>query len=79
MLSNIKNFGFANTYSFELVGNAVANLTIHQQFDMAYGLLNVFKKEVNRSSLYAYASQLISVDQQSLDLLNNCLILPGKK
>ena len=48
-----KNFGFANTYSFELVGNAVANLTIHQQFDMAYGLLNVFKKEVNRSSFYA--------------------------
>lgn len=68
-----KNFGFANTYSFELVGNAVANLTIHQQFDMAYGLLNVFKKEVNRSSLYAYASQLISVDQQSHGLAQQLL------
>jgi len=59
------NFDFVNTYSFELVGKAIADLTVNNQFDLAYTFLNVFKKEVNRSSLYAYASQLISLDQQS--------------
>ena len=32
---------------------------------LAYNLLNVFKKEVNRSSLYAYASQLISLNEKA--------------
>ena len=32
---------------------------------LAYSLLNVFKKEVNRSSLYAYASQLISLNEKA--------------
>ena len=60
-----KNFNFVNTYSFELVGTAIAGLTANNQFDLAFTFLNVFKKEVNRSSLYAYASQLISLNQQS--------------
>ena len=59
-----KNFNFVNTYSFELVGKAIADLAVNDQFDAAYSLLNVFKKEVNRSSLYAYASQLISLNEQ---------------
>lgn len=63
-----KNFGFVNTYSFELVGKAIADLTANNQFDLAFTFLNVFKKEVNRSSLYAYASQLISLNQQSPEL-----------
>ena len=60
-----KNFNFVNSYSFELVGKAIAELTVNKQFDLAYTFLNVFKKEANRSSLYAYASQLISLNQQS--------------
>ena len=60
-----KLLDFVNTYSFELVGKAIANLSTNNKFDLAYSLLNVFKKEVNRSSLYAYASQLISLNQQS--------------
>ncbi len=40
-----KNFFFVNSYPFELVGKAVANLTANNQFDLAYRLLNVFKKE----------------------------------
>lgn len=63
-----KNFDFANSYSFELVGKAIANLTANNQFDLAYTFLNVFKKEVNRSSLYAYASQLISLKKQSSEI-----------
>ncbi len=59
-----KNFDFVNTYSFELVGKAIASLTVNNKFDLAYSLLNVFKKEVNRSSLYAYASQLVSIKDQ---------------
>jgi len=60
-----KNFNFVNSYSFELVGKAIADLVVNDQFDAAYSLLNVFKKEVNRSSLYAYASQLISVNSKA--------------
>ncbi|HET6721365.1 MAG TPA: hypothetical protein VFH07_01390, partial [Chitinophagaceae bacterium] len=60
-----KNFVFVNTYSFELVGKAIANLSANNRFELAYTLLNVFKKEINRSSLYAYASQLITLKKQS--------------
>jgi hypothetical protein len=60
-----KLLNFVNTYSFELVGKAIADLTVNNQFDLAYTFLNVFKKEVNRSSLYGYASQLISLNKQS--------------
>lgn len=56
------NINFANSYSFELVGKAIADLAAHNQFDQAYRLLNVFKKEINRSSLYGYAGQLVSLD-----------------
>ena len=60
-----KNYGFANSYSFELVGKSIAFLSANNRFDLAYTLLNVFKKNVNRSSLYAYASQLLSLDHKS--------------
>ena len=60
-----KNFNFVNSYSFELVGKAISDLVVNDQFDLAYNLLNVFKKEVNRSSLYAYASQLISLNKKA--------------
>ncbi len=63
-----KLLDFVNTYSFELVGKAIADLVANNQFDLAYNLLNVFKKEPNRSSLYAYASQLISLNKQSPEL-----------
>lgn len=63
-----KLVGFVNNYSFELVGKAIADLIANNQFDLAYTFLNVFKKEVNRSSLYAYASQLISLNHQSPEL-----------
>ena len=59
---------FVNNYSFELTANAIAHLTVNNQFDLAKTFLNVFKKEVNRSSLYGYASQLISLNQQSPEL-----------
>ena len=60
-----KLFDFTNDYSFELVGKVVAGLVLNKRFDLAYTLLNVFKKEVNRSSLYGYASQQISLHHQS--------------
>ena len=70
-----KNFNFVNSYSFELVGKAISDLVVNDQYDLAYSLLNVFKKEVNRSSLYAYASQLISLNKKpsglSLRLLDS--------
>lgn len=63
-----KNFNFVNSYSFELVGKAIASLSANNRFDLAYSLLNVFKKEVNRSSLYAYASQLLSLEHRSPEM-----------
>lgn len=63
-----KNFDFVNEYSLEMVGRAIANLSLNNRFDLAYKLLNVFKKEVNRSSLYGYASQLISLHKQSPEI-----------
>ncbi len=60
-----KNFNFVNTYSLEQTAIAIANLVEHDRFDLAYDFAQVFKKEVNRSSLYAYASQLISLRGQS--------------
>jgi hypothetical protein len=68
-----KNFVFVNTYSFELVGKAIADLSANNQFDLAYTLLNVFKKEINRSSLYAYASQLITLKKQSAETAQRLL------
>ena len=68
-----KNFGFVNTYSFELVGKGIAELSANNRFDLAYTLLNVFKKEVNRSSLYAYASQLLSLKKQSPEIARRLL------
>ncbi|HYM93949.1 MAG TPA: hypothetical protein VET23_07410, partial [Chitinophagaceae bacterium] len=67
------NFGIINTYSFELVGKAIANLTVNNRFDLAYTFLNVFKKEVNRSTLYAFASQLVSINKQSPDIARRLL------
>jgi hypothetical protein len=63
-----KNFNFVNTYSFELVGKAIASLSANNRFDLAYSFLNIFKKEVNRSSLYAYASQLLSLDHKAPEM-----------
>jgi hypothetical protein len=68
-----KNFNFVNTYSLELVGKAMADLTVSNHFDLAYKFVNVFKKEVNRSSLYAYASQLISLSQEHSELAKRLL------
>jgi len=59
------NFFFANSYSLEMVGDAVANLTVNGEFELAYDFVNVFRNEVNRSSIYAYASQLVSLDEHS--------------
>lgn len=62
------NFDFVNNYSFLLVGKAIANLAVNNQMDLGYKLLNVFKKEVNRSSLYGYASQAVSLNKQSPEI-----------
>jgi hypothetical protein len=68
-----KNFNWVNNYSFELTANAIAHLTVKNQFDLSRSFINVFKKEVNRSSLYGYASQLISLNQQSPELARRLL------
>jgi energy-coupling factor transporter ATP-binding protein EcfA2 len=68
-----KNFQFVNTYSLEMVGYAMANLALHDRFDLAYRLVQVFKKEVNRSSLYAFASQQVSLRKQSTEVARRLL------
>ncbi len=60
-----KNYNFVNTYSLELVARSIANCSVNNRFDLAYRLLDVFKNEISRSSLYGYASQLVSLHQKS--------------
>ncbi len=63
-----KNFGWVNSYSLELVAKALANLSINDQFELGYSLLRVFNKEVNRSSIYGYASQIVSLQNGNADI-----------
>ena len=51
--------------AFNLVAKAVTNLAANNRFDEAYTFINEYKKPTNRSSLYAYASQMISIKKQS--------------
>jgi len=52
---------FINTYSLELTAKAVANATLHGETELAGNLINVFQLEVNRSSVYAFASKQLSL------------------
>jgi hypothetical protein len=54
--------------TFELVAKAVANLAANNRFDEAYAFINVYKKVLNRSSLYAFASQMISIKKGPPDM-----------
>ena len=56
---------FPNTNSLEMVAHAVANLAVHGEMEIAYNLIDVFRLEVNRSSIYAYASQRALLQNQS--------------
>ncbi|MBK8496002.1 MAG: hypothetical protein IPL50_14055 [Chitinophagaceae bacterium] len=68
-----KNFNVVNNYSFELTAKAVAALSVNNRFDLAYRLINAFKKEVNRSSLYGSASQQVSLNRQSPEMAKRLL------
>ncbi|MEO5581817.1 MAG: hypothetical protein ABIR66_03935 [Saprospiraceae bacterium] len=52
-----KGLGFLNTYSMEQYGIAISNLYSQEENAKGQILINVFKNKVNRSSLYAFASQ----------------------
>lgn len=52
-----KGFNFINDYSFQQYGTAIANLFHLGNNKKAGELMNAFKVEVNRSSLYGYAAQ----------------------
>jgi hypothetical protein len=56
---------FINTFSMEMVAHAVAHATLHGEIDLAYSLVDVFQQQVNRSSLYGYASQRLSLQYQA--------------
>ncbi len=57
-----------NGYSFELVAKAVANLAAQNDFEEAYRIMTPFRKEVNRSSLYGYAAQLVAWDMDKKEV-----------
>ncbi len=63
--SFLYNDFFLNNCSFEMIARLIPELTVNNHFDYAYSLINTFKKEVNRSSLYGFASQMVSFHQQS--------------
>ena len=59
--------------TYELVAKAVTNLVANNKFDEAYTFINVYKKILNRSSLYAYASQMMSIRKESPDMARRML------
>jgi len=67
------NFDFVNSYSLELVGKAIAHLSTHGEFEQAHQLVSIFKKDVNRSTLYAYASQEVSLNKRSTKVAKRLL------
>lgn len=56
---------FINTYSLEMTAQAVANLMLHGETELTGDLVEVFQLEVNRSSIYGFASQLISLQKEN--------------
>lgn len=58
---------FINTFSLEMVAHSVANAARLGEMDLAYSMVNVFQQEVNRSSLYGYASQRLSLQHRAED------------
>ena len=66
---------FINEQSMEMVAHAVAHATLHGEIDLAYSLVNVFQQQVNRSSLYGYASQRLSLqyraDEPAVQLIDS--------
>jgi len=70
LISSDQNRGFMTIY---LVAYAVANLAANNKFDEAYTFINAYKKVLNRSSLYAYASQMISIKKGSPEMAKRML------
>jgi hypothetical protein len=60
----MRNNGNTNLYIFENVCNVVSGLGTNDRYDLVVKLVNVFKKKVNRSSIYGYASQLVMLGQK---------------
>ncbi|PWN05105.1 hypothetical protein [Rhodohalobacter mucosus] len=58
---------FINTHSMEMVAHAVAHATLHGEIDLAHSLVDVFQQQVNRSSLYGFASQQLSLNYRAED------------
>jgi len=56
---------FINTFSLEMVAHAVAHATLHGETELAYSLVDVFQQQVNRSSLYGYASHRLSLQYRA--------------
>lgn len=67
------NLFFMNSYSLELVASVLADLTVHDEFEQGYELVNVFRLAVNRSSLYGHASTIASNNGMPAEVANRLL------
>ena len=56
---------FINTFSLEMVAHSVANAARLGEMELAHSMVDVFQQEVNRSSIYGYASQRLSLQFQA--------------
>jgi hypothetical protein len=66
-------YSYLNMHSFQMVAKAVATLSANGDFDDAYKLVNVFRNQVNRSSLYAYSSQLVTMKYKKPEVATRLL------
>lgn len=63
-----KGMNFLNQYSFEQYAHAIAQLFIGGMDQKALDLIRVFKKPVNRSSLYGFIAQQLLLQKESREL-----------
>lgn len=69
-----KEFPFqANGQAFRMIAYAVKGLTEQGHFDKAYQLMSIFKKPINRSSLYAFAATRLQLEKKNDALIKRLL------
>lgn len=69
-----KEFTFqANGQAFRMIAYAVKGLTEQGHFEKAYQLMSIFKKPINRSSLYAFAATRLQLEKKDDALIKRLL------
>lgn len=62
-----------NGQSLRMISHAVKAFAMHNHFDEAYNLMAAFKKPINRSSIYAFASAMLQLERANDEVAQRLL------